>query len=482
VAAAAAGVAAAAAAAAESKTSRALYEFAVDDLAIYSPGQEGQYEIVKIIQVEHVPGSTRVEFYTVIVEHSFDETRVGREPQIAAASAGSKLVRLRDAAAQGITVADVLAAGSHTGTRTKSTKSTMVAKSSTLDAPLFAEDEESGMLWFSSPSYKAADASTPFESFARLPINLRRYEMVGIVLGLAMYNGVLCRPHFPLCMMKLFLRPIFGGEQRQRSRVAEMQYQRLTPNIRDLRALHPTLAASLEQLLVLDGDTVDSLDLYFEVSRSVPVLFARGASTKLVSVTEPLLEQRHQGVSVESCAAAGLGPTKVTRHNVREYVRLYVAHLLDASCQYNHEAMSRGFLRVLGSPALALCSPRELESILCGMENIGSFRELQKGARYAGGFQETDAVIAWFWKIVSGYPETMKRRLLQFITGSERVPIKGLSAVKIVLQKSGDDDHRLPVAHTCFSTLDLPRYSSPGKLDTALRVALEFGTEGFGLA
>ena len=180
--------------------------------------------------------------------------------------------------------------------------------------------------------------------------------------------------------------------------------------------------------------------------------------------------------------SASAPPEKVSKDNVHEYVSSYVSHLLDTSCQYEHEAMSRGFLRVVGSPALALCSPYELESILCGTENIDDFSELKRGARYAGGFQKTDPVITWFWDIVSAYPETLKRRLLQFITGSERVPIKGLSEVKIVIQKSGEDDFRLPVSHTCFSTLDLPQYSSRERLSTALSVALEFGTEGFGFA
>ena len=165
-----------------------------------------------------------------------------------------------------------------------------------------------------------------------------------------MYNGVLCHPYFPLCMMKLLLRPLFAGEKKHRSLSAEEQYNSLNPNLRDLRALHPTLAASLEQLLGLDAETIDSLDLYFEASRSVPVFFAGSKTAKQVNFTEPLLRKNVMGAAAISASAP---PEKVSKLNVHEYVSSYVSHLLDTSCQYEHEAMSRGFscCRVL---ALAL--------------------------------------------------------------------------------------------------------------------------------
>ncbi len=33
-------------------------------------------------------------------------------------------------------------------------------------------------------------------------------------------------------------------------------------------------------------------------------------------------------------------------------------------------------------------------------------------------------VVAWFWQIVEGYSEEMRARLLQFVTGSSRVPLQ----------------------------------------------------------
>ncbi len=33
-------------------------------------------------------------------------------------------------------------------------------------------------------------------------------------------------------------------------------------------------------------------------------------------------------------------------------------------------------------------------------------------------------VVVWFWQIVEGYSEEMRARLLQFVTGSSRVPLQ----------------------------------------------------------
>ena len=85
----------------EGGSSRSAIEFNVNELAVYMPSQPGMYEIVKILQVERVPGSIHlIEFYTAVVEQSYDPSRVGREPQISADSAGTKLIRLQDAISQ----------------------------------------------------------------------------------------------------------------------------------------------------------------------------------------------------------------------------------------------------------------------------------------------------------------------------------------------------------------------------------------------
>lgn len=40
-------------------------------------------------------------------------------------------------------------------------------------------------------------------------------------------------------------------------------------------------------------------------------------------------------------------------------------------------------------------------------------------------------VVKWFWIIVEGYSEEMRARLLQFVTGSSRVPLQGFKALQV---------------------------------------------------
>ena len=73
-----------------------------------------------------------------------------------------------------------------------------------------------------------------------------------------------------------------------------------------------------------------------------------------------------------------------------------------------------------------------------------------------------------------------KRMLLEFVTASDRVPLKGLASLTFVIQRNGPDTDRLPSALTCFGRLLLPEYSSKEKLRERLATAIE-NAKGFGL-
>ena len=446
---------------------------------------EGQ-EVVQIIKLHPVPGAIdQIEFYTTRIVHSFDPTRVGREPQI---SAGTDRLQTFDAALAEQAVAEkAAAAAADLKRRTAASHD---------EHRLFEEDKESALSWFAPPAFAAPD-STETAKRSRIPIDLDAYGLVGILLGLAAYNGVLLAPSFPLALYKLFLRAMHADASQNGASPARADLSGLNPDLRDLRALHPTLAASLERLQSYDAATIASLELTFEASRTVPLVVPARGDDDGGGATAGAGGGKEKDAPTRSAAAMKTTTRRITiteelvpngrnkavdASNVHEFVAAYTRHLLVDSVFYKQEAMARGFLRVVGSPALALCSPRELESILCGQEELGDFAMLQRSAQYMGGYTASDDVVQWFWEIVLQYPEVWKRRLLQFVTGSDRIPIKGLSAVAFRIQRSGDDDRRLPVAHTCFSTLDLPAYSSKTILETALRVALQFGTEGFGFA
>lgn len=68
-----------------------------------------------------------------------------------------------------------------------------------------------------------------------------------------------------------------------------------------------------------------------------------------------------------------------------------------------------------------------------------------------------------------------------FLTGSDRIPIYGMSSLRIVIQSTTNGEQYLPVAHTCYNLLDLPKYSSKEILSARLVQAIDH-YEGFSLA
>jgi len=85
-----------------------------------------------------------------------------------------------------------------------------------------------------------------------------------------------------------------------------------------------------------------------------------------------------------------------------------------------------------------------------------------------------------FWEIFHELSLEQQKYLLAFVTGSDRVPIKGISRLTFIIQRNGPDTNRLPTSFTCFSRLLLPEYSSKEKLRKMLIMALD-NFRGFGL-
>lgn len=108
------------------------------------------------------------------------------------------------------------------------------------------------------------------------------------------------------------------------------------------------------------------------------------------------------------------------------------------------------------------------------------FDELENSTEYDGGYTNDSQVIKDFWSVVHALSMEDKRKLLQFTTGSDRVPIGGLSRLKLVIARNGSDSDRLPTAHTCFNVLLLPEYSTREKLKDRLVKAINY-SKGFGM-
>lgn len=126
-----------------------------------------------------------------------------------------------------------------------------------------------------------------------------------------------------------------------------------------------------------------------------------------------------------------------------------------------------------------MCRPEELELMICGDPRSPDFQELESKTKY-DGFTKEDTIIQNFWQVTHALSGEDKRKFLIFCTGTDRVPINGLSSLNFIIQRNGPDSERLPTASTCFNLLLLPHYSTKEKLESKLITAIR-ETSGFHL-
>jgi E3 ubiquitin-protein ligase HUWE1 len=106
---------------------------------------------------------------------------------------------------------------------------------------------------------------------------------------------------------------------------------------------------------------------------------------------------------------------------------------------------------------------------------------MKNNTKYQGGYSAINMTIKWFWEVLEEFDDKLKASFMLFISGSFKVPLGGFKELGFEIQKSYDKDS-LPVAHTCFNSLDLPEYESKEILKDKLTKAILEGNESFGIA
>ena len=181
----------------------------------------------------------------------------------------------------------------------------------------------------------------------------------------------------------------------------------------------------------------------------------------------------------------------MTNSNRREFVEMYIRYLLDTSVSRQYEPFKRGFFTVCGGNALSLFRPEEIELLIRGSDEPLDIYSLHAVAAYEGWplgqAPDQQPQAQWFWEAFESAKPADQRKLLAFITGSDRIPAMGATNLVIKLQlldtakKSGVlDTERFPTARTCFNTLVLHPYRSKEQLGQKLWMAVS-ESEGFGL-
>lgn len=245
---------------------------------------------------------------------------------------------------------------------------------------------------------------------------------------------------------------------------APLQY-----TLEDLAEWRPSLARGLRQLLKYDGNVKDTFcrDFCIEVERY-------GSTSQ-----------------IELCPNGAR--RAVTNANRHEFVDLYIRYLLDTQVARQYEPFKRGFFTVCGGNALSLFQPEEIELLVRGSDEPLDVPSLKAVAIYEGwhvGSGEARRAITnpakqlpllrWFWDFFCDAAPGDQRKILSFITGSDRIPAVGAANLVIKVCFGGKDASRFPIARTCFNQLLLFKYESREELERKLWMAV-CESEGFGL-
>uniref|UniRef100_A0A8C7CA82 HECT and RLD domain containing E3 ubiquitin protein ligase 4 n=1 Tax=Oncorhynchus kisutch TaxID=8019 RepID=A0A8C7CA82_ONCKI len=283
---------------------------------------------------------------------------------------------------------------------------------------MFRYYEESRLIWFT------------FE-------DIDLFHLTGVICGLAIYNLTIVDLHFPVALYKKLLKR--------------------NPTLDDLKELMPDVGRSLQQLLdYTEDDVEDTFCLNFTVT------------VENFGATE-VLELVPNGMDI--C---------VDNSNRPEFVSAYVDYIFNKSVAALFESFFAGFHKVCGGKVLELFQPNELQAMVIGNTNY-DWKELEKSTEYKGEYWAENPTIKFFWEVFHDLSLEKKKLFLLFLTGSDRIPILGMKSLKLVIQPTGGGEHYLPVAHTCFNLLDLPKYSSRETLQNKLLQAIDHN-QGFNLA
>ncbi|KAM4637878.1 NEDD4-like E3 ubiquitin-protein ligase WWP2 isoform 6-T11 [Amazona ochrocephala] len=270
------------------------------------------------------------------------------------------------------------------------------------------------------------------------PDHLTYFRFIGRFIAMALYHGKFIDTGFTLPFYKRMLNK--------------------RPTLKDLESIDPEFYNSIvwtkENSLEECG-----LELYFIQDMEI-----------LGKVTTHELKEGGESI-------------RVTEENKEEYIMLLTDWRFTRGVEEQTKAFLDGFNEVVPLEWLRYFDEKELELMLCGMQEI-DMNDWQKNTIYRH-YTKNSKQIQWFWQVVKEMDNEKRIRLLQFVTGTCRLPVGGFAELigsngpqKFCIDKVGKETW-LPRSHTCFNRLDLPPYKSYEQLKEKLLYAVE-ETEGFG--
>uniref|UniRef100_A0A8B9GAB6 E3 ubiquitin-protein ligase n=1 Tax=Amazona collaria TaxID=241587 RepID=A0A8B9GAB6_9PSIT len=270
------------------------------------------------------------------------------------------------------------------------------------------------------------------------PDHLKYFRFIGRFIAMALFHGKFIDTGFSLPFYKRILNKPVG--------------------LKDLESVDPEFYNSL--IWVKENDIEEcGLEMFFSVDKEI-----------LGEIKSHDLKPNGSDILV-------------TEENKEDYIRLVAEWRLSRGVEEQTQAFFEGFNEILPQQYLQYFDAKELEVLLCGMQEI-DLNDWQRHTIYRH-YTRTSRQIVWFWQFVKEIDNEKRMRLLQFVTGTCRLPVGGFADLmgsngpqKFCIEKVGKENW-LPRSHTCFNRLDLPPYKNYEQLKEKLLFAIE-ETEGFG--
>ncbi|KAG0215073.1 hypothetical protein BGX33_001508 [Mortierella sp. NVP41] len=273
------------------------------------------------------------------------------------------------------------------------------------------------------------------------PDHLLFFKFIGRVIGKAIYDGRLLDAYFTRSFYKHILgRPV---------------------DYRDVEAVDPEYYKSL--VWMLENDITDIVDETFSVETD------DFGNMKTVDL-------KPNGRNIP-----------VTEENKHEYVKYITEQKLTLAIKDQIHSFLQGFHEIIPAHLISIFNEQELELLISGLPDI-DVDEWKNNTEYQN-YTQASPQIQYFWRAVRSFDQTERAKLLQFVTGTSKVPLGGFSQLqgiagiqKFQIHKDFSSTKRLPSAHTCFNQLDLPEYETYDELRQQLLTAISECSTGFAFA
>lgn len=144
----------------------------------------------------------------------------------------------------------------------------------------------------------------------------------------------------------------------------------------------------------------------------------------------------------------------VTDVNKKEYVDMMVKWRIQKRIDEQFQAFITGFHELIPAELVNVFDERELELLIGGIAEI-DVEDWKRHTDYRG-YTESDEVIKFFWQTIRRWDGEQKSRLLQFATGTSRIPVNGFKDLqgsdgprRFTIERAGEVNN-LPKSHTWY--------------------------------